>query len=71
MSGMRRAGVLLACTGALWVFPSFGTHGMGTLRQAYSHTDRQLFVDDGAAQRGETLLRSVDRRMDAIITNGR
>lgn len=67
MSRQKNFGAIAVCTAALWVFPSFGTQGMGTLRQAYAHNDRQLFVDMGAERSGELLLRAVDRRVDAAL----
>lgn len=62
-----RLGIIAASTAALWVFPSFGTQGMGTLRQAYGHTDRQLFTAPISARLTESLLRNVDRRVDAAV----
>jgi len=72
MSRANKLGLVAACTAALWVFPSFGTQGMGTLQQAYAHEDRRLFVDPNAARSGEMLLRAVDRKVGtALLTPSR
>ena len=67
MAKTTRFGLIAGCTAALWVFPSFGTQGMGTLKQAYGHIDRHLFVTPVNERRTELLLRNVDRRVDAAV----
>jgi hypothetical protein len=37
-------GVILS--GVLWVIPSLGTQGMGTIGQRFAHADRGLMVED-------------------------
>ncbi len=51
---------LAMLTAALWIVPSVGTKGMGTLNQRVVHPDARL-VDDGSASRG-TLA-----RLDSLV----
>ncbi|GGE02139.1 hypothetical protein GCM10011529_05680 [Polymorphobacter glacialis] len=37
-----RAGIILSLAGALWVVPSVGTRGQGTLGDRYVHPDEPL-----------------------------
>ena len=46
----------------LWVVPSIGTQGMGTIGQRYSHADRGLIVEAEVGARRDAL-----RRADAAV----
>jgi hypothetical protein len=45
MIGPRRSILTIAViAAALWVVPSFGTRGMGTIGQRFSHPDSELIA---------------------------
>jgi len=60
--------ILAALSSALWVVPSFGTQGMGTIRQGYRHPDRSLAEVGQATSAAQILLERADRRVtDAVL----
>ena len=67
MSRKTRVSLISACTAAMWVFPSFGTQGMGTLRRASTHVDRNLVAGNDAGSAAEQLLLTMDRRVAAVV----
>ena len=67
MAGLTtKAALTAAVTAALWVVPSIGTQGMGTLGQRFSHPDDSLVA--GVSNDTErTVLQRVDARVMAAL----
>lgn len=68
-----RSKLILVVTGAgtMWTFPSFGTQGMGTLRQGISHPDRYLFSDHTNRLYIGSFLQHTDHEVDnAVMDHG-
>ncbi len=62
---MLRPIPLLAIAGlavTLWIVPSIGTQGQGTIGQRFSHIDRALASDKGAPA-----LRAADAAVEATL----
>lgn len=59
----------LAMASALWVVPSLGTQGMGTIRERFSHVDRDLIETDGEISDVATqhALQVADRAVEAAV----
>lgn len=49
MVGALKIGAVVALAAALWVVPSVGTLGQGTLGDRFIHPDRNLVPVDGRA----------------------
>lgn len=60
---------LAVLSSALWVVPSFGTQGMGTIRQGYRHPDRTLAEVGLATSDAQSLLEHADRRVTDAVLN--
>jgi hypothetical protein len=58
---------IVALAATLWVVPSIGSQGMGTLGERVWHADRSLIDRDGDAVAITAKLRSVDARVEAAI----
>lgn len=66
----RREFVLIAViAAALWVVPSLGTQGMGTIGKRFSHPDRDLV--ETAAQPAQPLLQRADTVVEASVLRAR
>ena len=52
----------VAVAAVLWIVPSIGTQGMGTIGQRFSHPDLALTGDAGAAS-----LRAADRAVETAL----
>lgn len=53
---------------ALWVVPSFGTRGMGTIGQRFSHPDSDLIAPSAEASSAiATQLQHADRMVRAAL----
>lgn len=58
--------IILGLAAVLWVVPSLGTQGMGTIGQRFSHPDAALA--DGRAQSGTTpAVRATLQRADVAV----
>ena len=53
----------LALTGALWIVPSIGTQGMGTIGQRVTHPDAALIADGT----GRLASRDTLAKADALV----
>ena len=53
---------VLGLAAVLWVMPSIGTQGMGTIGQRFAHADRAL-----ATSRSDAAMRTDLRRADAEV----
>ena len=53
---------VLGLAAVLWVVPSIGTQGMGTIGQRFAHADRALATD-----RSDTVVRTDLRRADVAV----
>jgi hypothetical protein len=61
---MLKIAIIASLATALWVMPSVGTRGQGTLGDRFVHADRDLVADTGA---GHALLQAADVRVaDAV-----
>jgi hypothetical protein len=65
------AGVILS--GVLWVIPSLGTQGMGTIGQRFAHADRDLVAeaavspDDASSASARTALLRADAAVESAV----
>jgi len=64
--------VITAFSLALWVMPSVGTQGMGTIGQRFTHPDRYFFDstknNDDAGRRGTRyVLQDADRSVETAL----
>ncbi|MGI4876606.1 MAG: hypothetical protein ACRYG4_03895 [Janthinobacterium lividum] len=63
--------ITLGLAGALWVMPSVGTQGMGTMGQRYAHPDRAVFdavsTDVHLMDQAKSILQHADRSVEAAI----
>ncbi|WP_419813969.1 hypothetical protein [Glacieibacterium sp.] len=61
------AAVILS--GVLWVIPSLGTQGMGTIGQRFAHVDRDLMSEATAApgDRDSDAVRATLLHADAVV----
>ena len=67
-SSFRPRLVLSALTMVMWVVPSVGTQGMGTIGQRFNHPDAALFDDQpGAREAARTALRRADAVTEAAL----
>jgi len=57
----------LGLAAVLWVVPSIGTQGMGTIGQRFSHADRALVEDSVSGARLRYLLRAADAEVEAAL----
>jgi hypothetical protein len=69
MTGSRRNILIIAAiAAALWVVPSFGTRGMGTIGQRFSHPDSDLVAGAETAPAASTArLQHADRVVLATL----
>lgn len=51
---------------ALWIIPSLGTQGMGTIGQRYSHPDRNI-IDAPSAPAAADLLKRADELVKSRV----
>ncbi len=51
----------------LWVVPSIGSHGMGTLGERFAHADRGLVEVGGSPDRVTASLRDADVRVERAL----
>lgn len=58
--------VVAVAAGLLWIVPSIGTQGMGTLGQRFSHPDDGLITGASMAEERAALQR-VDERVSAAL----
>jgi hypothetical protein len=61
---MSRIMITVGLATAMWVVPSMGTHGQGTLGDRFVHVDRAVVRDDST---GHALLRNADRIAAAAV----
>ncbi len=63
---MVRIAISASLALALWVMPSVGTRGQGTIGDRFSHADRSLVSDNAA---GHALLKRADTQVALAINN--
>ena len=61
---MFRIATIAAMAAALWVVPSVGTRGQGTLGDRFVHADRAIVQDDAA---GHAVLARADAQVAAAV----
>ena len=68
MLGLRR-NILwtVAIAAALWVVPSLGTQGMGTIGHRFSHPDSRLYTRDTLADEASDKLKRADAVVEAAV----
>lgn len=59
--------VIVALAATLWVVPSIGSQGMGTIGERSWHADRSLIEGGSDAVAITAKLRSADARVEAAI----
>lgn len=52
----------------MWVVPSIGSQGLGTIGESYGHVDRTLVEAGAVPGVVRTALRDADRRVEAVLT---
>lgn len=57
--------IVLALTAALWIVPSVGTQGMGTIGQGFTHADSVLIDPDAATPAARDAVRARLQEADA------
>jgi len=57
----------LGLAAVLWVVPSIGTQGMGTIGQRFSHADRALLENSMSDSRLPQALRAADAEVEAVL----
>lgn len=62
---MLKTAVVASLALALWIVPSVGTHGQGTIGDRFVHADRG-FVDDNAI--GHALLLRADHEIAGAVS---
>ena len=58
---------VVGLTGLLWVVPSIGSQGLGTVGEPYGHADRALVQGNLAPAAVRTALRAADARVEATL----
>ena len=58
---------VLGLAAVLWVVPSIGTQGMGTIGQRFSHADRALVEASVGGNALRPALRAADARVEAAL----
>lgn len=59
--------LMLGLAAVLWVMPSVGTQGMGTIGARFTHPDRGLIADPHAADRAGDGERRILQHADAAV----
>lgn len=63
-----RAVTVLGLTAVLWVVPSIGTQGTGTIGQRFSHVDRALIETGAETAALRPALIAADAQVEAALT---
>lgn len=58
---------VLGLAAVLWVVPSIGTQGMGTIGQRFSHADRALIETSAEGDAVRTTLLGADAEVEAAL----
>lgn len=61
---MTRIVTIGALAAAMWIMPSVGTRGQGTLGDRFVHADRAIVSDDAA---GRAVLAHADQQVAAAV----
>lgn len=58
---------VLTLAATLWVVPSIGSQGMGTIGERYDHADRELFRAAAPAVGAHKILNRADSQVEASL----
>ncbi len=58
---------VIALAATLWVVPSIGSQGMGTMGERFAHADRSLIEQDAVPATVHAVLRDADIQVEATL----
>ena len=58
---------VLALTATLWIVPSIGSQGMGTIGERFAHVDRTLVEGGAALPEVRRALRAADAQVEQVL----